>query len=1205
MLSQAEAEKSNIKTLTLARANLSDVSSPGPGFLTAAARSASGKSSIHGQDSADNVSALCLNLFWASENFTLTVLLQNSSSSESARLLSKIGVVEFLEQDPRPTFILNHLDKLYHPVAEFDIVYANLSLRSTPLLLDVIQNGPEDGTQTDLDRFHKWSTVPQSELETPDIDPVYMFAGIKWARSTLRGRVRLVSAMSNIGSMSIAQSSASSPKFTSKEYFERRHFLSASTGLENGAGAGVADPSPKRDIHNKMQSPQPISPSSDMETGSPMQAILTGIPAQVPNEPGFFDWTTIPLTDDLPRHIKFARSIDWGSTSLGPIEFWPSDLRQMCNLMMASPHPAAMYWSSDLVAIYNEAYVLLAGQKHPKLMGSRYCDAWSEIWEEVKDAFANALETGQATMKDDDMLFINRSNYVEEAYFSWCLIPIVGGNGSVCGLYNPAFEKTRRKVAERRMLTLREVGEHTALAKDMKKFWQAVKHALAINESDTPFAMLYSVGDENDSDTASSYSTSVLGGKTCSLEASLGVPDDHPSAPQAIDLKTGTEGFGPIFREVIKAGRSLLLRVTGDSILDGSPGSAFSGGSSAIIEDPEDFIGDASLEISDTMLEGFEWRGFKDPCRAVVVCPVSVTAGDSILGFLIVGVNPRRPYDEDYSLFIQLLTRQLATSLASVVLYEEEVKRGERAAAMAALDRIKLSEQLAIRTQEAREIEKRFFHMAKYSPAGLFTANGEGQITYCNNKFYEISGVPKDKVDNWVEYVRESEKDMVSERWNGLMDKGEPITFEFRFATPSKDSRDDQPDTWVLFSAHPEKSDELDTGQLKTIFGSITDISVQKWAQSFQKRKTEEAVELKRQQEEFIDITSHEMRNPLSAILQCADQITTSLSDVKLPDLFDREHIMSSIDAAETIVECAQHQKRIVDDILTLSKLDSHMLIVSPIDVQPLIVLQRAMRMFESETKKGGIEMKLVVDPSFEKLEVDWARLDPQRVGQVLINLMTNAIKFTANAQKKRYIEVGLSASKDRPSTKDNPLVQYFPARSPPDKALLRQDELDQGDVFYLEYSVQDTGTGLWDEEKKKLFNKFTQANHRTHVHYGGSGLGLFISRELAELQGGQIGVSSEVGVGSTFAFYVKSCTSVRPENPDLAFSADFKNDPKDRTISNQFADPMSDASPAEPNKAATKARLQQISLLIVEVCQTKLFFTIVFTNKTTHRTTL
>jgi hypothetical protein len=152
-----------------------------------------------------------------------------------------------------------------------------------------------------------------------------------------------------------------------------------------------------------------------------------------------FDWTRLPVSDAMPEHIRFARSIDWASTSLGPIGTWGSDLRQMCNLIMASPHPAAMYWGDDLIAIYNEAYIMLAGQKHPSLMGQSYSVAWSEIWEDVKDVFANARLTGEATMKDDDGLFLKRSNYLEETYFSWSIVSSAQIPVSACNPYACVF----------------------------------------------------------------------------------------------------------------------------------------------------------------------------------------------------------------------------------------------------------------------------------------------------------------------------------------------------------------------------------------------------------------------------------------------------------------------------------------------------------------------------------------------------------------------------------------------------------------------------------------------------------------------------------------------------------------------------------------------------------------------------------------------
>lgn len=848
-----------------------------------------------------------------------------------------------------------------------------------------------------------------------------------------------------------------------------------------------------------------------------------------------------------------------------------------------------MYWGEDLVAIYNEAYILLAGQKHPKLMGQAYRDAWAEIWDEVKDVFANARQTGQATMKDDDCLFIKRSNFLEETYFSWSIIPMVGGDGTVTGLYNPAFEKTRRKIVERRMLTLREVGERTATARDVKGFWTAVNEALAINDMDTPFVMLYSVSEEHDSDSSSVHSSSILGTKQCYLEGSLGVPEGHPVAPEQLELKTGMEGFGPVFREVMKTDKPVLLRVAGTEEEEPIMGCEFDGQSLT-----HEIVIEKGPEIPAALLEGIHWRGFGDPCRSVVICPVHPTTGDSILGFLVLGVNPRRPYDDDYALFIQLLSRQLATSLASVVLFEEEIRRGQRAAKLAALDRIELSEQLAARTQEARDSETRFARMAELSPAALFIANSQGQIIYCNDTWYEITRVSKDSTSThrWIDAVSQDDQPKVRHLWAELVDDCKPFTAEFRFKAQWYD-RDGKPsDTWVLFSAFPETySDALSgvsQGKLKSVFGSLTDISQQKWAEDFQKRRREEAVELKRQQENFIDITSHEMRNPLSAILQCADEIKTRLGEFKEAKQkeMEPELLNDSIEAAETIMFCAQHQKQIVDDVLTLSKLDSHMLMVTPIDVQPITVVERALKMHENEIRNADIQMHFQVDDSYKQLDIDWVRLDPQRVLQVLINLTGNAIKFTSG-RDARTITVTLAASLEKPAGHSK-RVDYFPTRKRDDQlaSSMRGKDWGHGQDVYIQFAVQDTGRGLDPEEKKMLFMRFSQASPRTHIQYGGSGLGLFISRELTELQGGEIGVASEAGKGSIFAFYVRARRSEKPANTEEQFPALVKAITAETKAKRSGSLKVKDANHRRGGSLEPKARpisRDKIAVLIVE----------------------
>jgi signal transduction histidine kinase len=147
-------------------------------------------------------------------------------------------------------------------------------------------------------------------------------------------------------------------------------------------------------------------------------------------------------------------------------------------------------------------------------------------------------------------------------------------------------------------------------------------------------------------------------------------------------------------------------------------------------------------------------------------------------------------------------------------------------------------------------------------------------------------------------------------------------------------------------------------------------------------------------------MTSHEMRNPLSAILQSADAITSVVEEAneKQPNgsviELDRASADSITDSASTIMTCAQHQKRIVDDILTLSKLDASLLVVSPDEVDPIATVKHALQLHQQEFKTAGVEGFVNIDSSYRDLHVEKVFMDPSRLLQVLINLLTNAIKL-------------------------------------------------------------------------------------------------------------------------------------------------------------------------------------------------------------------
>ncbi|KLU90858.1 hypothetical protein MAPG_09383 [Magnaporthiopsis poae ATCC 64411] len=403
--------------------------------------------------------------------------------------------------------------------------------------------------------------------------------------------------------------------------------------------------------------------------------------------------------------------------------------------------------------------------------------------------------------------------------------------------------------------------------------------------------------------------------------------------------------------------------------------------------------------------------------------------------------------------------------------------------------------------------------MTELSPLGMFLISPDGVLREANDRFFEMTDHPRDSQYeyemSWMDFILESSVETMEAGWRRLVQDQEPWSGELQLkkrspAQSSVNLHGESIDYWVLLNAHPELAPD---GTLRSIMGSITDISHLKWAQGLQHRQLQEAEETRRQQNEFIDITSHEMRNPLSAILQPAP------TDV----------IESCVEAAHTIALCVQHQKSIVDDILTISKLDSNLLLITPVPTQPLTILRRAVKMFDPELQAKRIEVEIQTHPHFHELAVDWVTLDPSRVLQVLINLMTNAIKFTAPVSGKRLITVGVGASLAPPDARQiHAGFQYVPTKTS-NVGITASEEWGIGEVLYINFQVQDTGCGLSEAEKQMLFQRFKQASPRTHAQYGGSGLGLFISKRLAELHGGQIGVASEAGEGSLFGFFVQA----------------------------------------------------------------------------------
>jgi signal transduction histidine kinase/CheY-like chemotaxis protein len=865
------------------------------------------------------------------------------------------------------------------------------------------------------------------------------------------------------------------------------------------------------------------------------------------------DWTLPGSCFETTAHIEWVRDFDWGLTSLGDKKDWSAQFRLAINLLMADPSPAAMYWGQDLITIYNAAYIPVCAAKHPWALGRSFAEVYPDLannsenyaspWDNGNCAslWENGRERGTATSADGErFVMAMHSDSLEEIFFSYTVLPVLEGKGWVGGFYVTFKDVTRDVLNTRRSSALRAAADAKANGTAPEAFWRNLVDAVSADEYDIVSVLAYSVPGLRHAGSNSAAQAA----RAAVLEAFSTVPTDERGVPCAHDLLRENAVLMAIFDEVLRTG----LPQTHD-------------------------INDATL--AQKLMRPSQASDERNLPKQLAFCATDPQLSSQ--GIMVIAVHPLRPYDLDYQHFLASMARDTSASLA-------------------ASDRARLAEQAII------DSELRFSQMTATSPAAHFEVTLEGQLLYVNDRWHALTGMPRASHEipamSWVQLVYEPDLPVISKEWLALQ-QGKSVSFEIRMKkkwqaiNPFTEETLDLDYTWVLSMAS-----QNETKNGSTIMGCLVEINHQKWAEDFHRRKTEEAIELKHQQERFIDMTSHEMRNPLSAIFQCSDSIVSLLENAmricsdldcnkavaNLNGLTVLESFKSCIEAAQTISLCAQHQKRIVDDVLVLSKMDACMIEVTPVDTNPKQILQSGLGIFASELRANDTRMDFRVDESYEKLGIDLVRLDPSRLLQVLINLTTNALKFTKSEAKERRIVVSLGASTMPPSSYPADAGFTYLARSGDITDPTLRPEWGSGDPIYLHVSVEDTGRGISATELKQLFMRFKQASPRTHVDYGGSGLGLHIARQLTEMQGGQIGVTSERGKGSNFSFYIKA----RRCSPDDApLSA-----PGAGTVSfpGHLGSPTSvipvlqqQRSPRISREPATVHKAQRLNVLVVE----------------------
>lgn len=214
---------------------------------------------------------------------------------------------------------------------------------------------------------------------------------------------------------------------------------------------------------------------------------------------------------------------------------------------------------------------------------------------------------------------------------------------------------------------------------------------------------------------------------------------------------------------------------------------------------------------------------------------------------------------------------------------------------------------------------------------------------------------------------------------------------------------------------------------------------------------------------------SHEIRTPLNGIIGFTDLLKEdTLSEKQL------ERVNAIQTASYSLME-------IINELLDFTKLSAGLEKFEAVDFNLINLINDVMYLCNTLLTNKSVQLELTIDANIPKI----LRGDPSRLSQVLLNILGNAIKFVAKGSIK--LKIKLKSNKNK--------------------------------VHFLEFSIKDTGVGISKENLKHIFQSFKQAENNTHQKYGGTGLGLSIVKQIIENQGGDITVSSQIGVGTTFKF--------------------------------------------------------------------------------------
>ncbi len=384
--------------------------------------------------------------------------------------------------------------------------------------------------------------------------------------------------------------------------------------------------------------------------------------------------------------------------------------------------------------------------------------------------------------------------------------------------------------------------------------------------------------------------------------------------------------------------------------------------------------------------------------------------------------------------------------------------------------------ELEIAVEAAKKSESKYRRLFENVPAGIYRINAQGKLVAANSVFAKMLGYDSAndvlsrniKMDGFVD---RKARDKFEARLSAL---GEVTDYETIWNSKGKASLYVRENARAVMDAH---------GKLSYYEGTIEDITTRKMAEAALKRQTRQlsdavgelksakkiAEEATHAKGRFLANMSHELRTPMNAVIG----MTSLLADLKLT--------AEQADYVETIRTSGEALLSIINDILDFSKIEAGKVEFEQAPYLVRSMVEEAIDLVSAQASSKRVELMYRLDPNVPTEIIG----DQTRTRQTIVNLVANAVKFTEGGE----VRVFVSAEKTT------------------------------NDSCELCVAVQDTGVGIAKDKLENLFRAFTQADASTTRKYGGTGLGLTISKRLVELMGGSISVESEVGLGSTFTF--------------------------------------------------------------------------------------